>query len=659
MMMGEAWRYGILFLLFLAVFSHVIPSIYGLGCGPSSSNSSMLSFYPDSIDLRAPSPNPTYPSYIEFQGLKLAINSSNGQLQVLEQDRVVWSWGLPNKSCTGPKGCHLVFQNDGNLVLYYPQDAIGTSSYNKGASNVIFTTSPPYLAVVTRDCVQVWPTATDGPQVGPLPRTTPVLGYTRPTDAQIDMMAPSSVSKAASWKRYFGVNTHCSHGWNSDMVYNLTTYLGVGAIRDGMPFPNQVNDYARMFAKGIKLNTAVGGCANISQLRHQVQAFSDFETEHPGMLLHIEGFNEINNFGFTYNGFNKSITYEGMAQARRDLYQLVRSFPNLANIPVLDLSGGGFLDGPSFNLTNWEGVADMGTLHNYAYGGWPFVNVACSNDLFLLSLGGTYPTWQPPMSNYVMTETGYHTDSFPNGVTETAQGKLVVNTLLSGMKLGLKQVYIYELVDEYWDGYAGPESHFGLFRGDKSPKPAARALHFLSSLLNDNDDNNSTKCTTPSSSSSLTLSGLPMSSDYILFRNSNSNCSYILVLWNNIPVYDSVSRNDIITSPTQVTLTLPFSSRSLQVFDIYDANADDKMPLSPSSVSRQHTRTIQFPLADTAVVVVFAPDDDNDDDSSSDNPTPTPPSPSPINGAVGAGCASPSVYIITLMAMLLIMSGLL
>ena len=31
----------------------------------------------------------------------------------------------------------------------------------------------------------------------------------------------------------------------------------------------------------------------------------------------------------------------------------------------------------------------------------------------------------------------------------------------------------------------GAESHFGLFRHDRTPKPAARAIHFLSQLLND------------------------------------------------------------------------------------------------------------------------------------------------------------------------------
>jgi hypothetical protein len=117
-----------------------------------------------------------------------------------------------------------------------------------------------------------------------------------------------------------------------------------------------------------------------------------------------------------------------------------------------------------------------------------------------------YNIFQYPTSNYLMTEIGYHTDNFTDGVTETAAGILIVNTLLSGLQYGFSQTYIYELWDETWAGYdgitlrlyffyflgnnynstaLGPESHFGLFNHDETPKPAAKALHFLSQLLSD------------------------------------------------------------------------------------------------------------------------------------------------------------------------------
>jgi hypothetical protein len=61
------------------------------------------------------------------------------------------------------------------------------------------------------------------------------------------------------------------------------------------------------------------------------------------MLKQIEGFNEINNFGFMYNGVNYKTSFGGMAQAMRDLYSLVRSNPALNSVPVLDLTGMTFI----------------------------------------------------------------------------------------------------------------------------------------------------------------------------------------------------------------------------------------------------------------------------------------------------------------------------
>jgi hypothetical protein len=65
------------------------------------------------------------------------------QVVEFENQNLVWSWGLSGKNCSGGSGggCHLVFQNDGNLVLYYPDSsAIGTSTYGVNARYVYFTT---------------------------------------------------------------------------------------------------------------------------------------------------------------------------------------------------------------------------------------------------------------------------------------------------------------------------------------------------------------------------------------------------------------------------------------------------------------------------------------------------------------------------------------
>lgn len=379
------------------------------------------------------------------------------------------------------------------------------------------------------------------------------------------------------------------------MVYNLTTYVGASVIRDEIPSSDQISDYARMFKEGISLNVVAGGVSNKSDLDNEVLSWANFQKNVvPGMLLQIEGFNEINNFGFTYNGVNPKTSYSGMAQAMRDLYGLVRSNPDLEGVPVLDLTGGNFEDGACQGLSQYLGHADFGTIHNYAWAGRPSISIDNTKNLFLLGLGQTYPWWQNPTSNFAMTETGYHSDSFPDGVTELAQGIMVVNTLLNGLSVGFRQTFIYELWDEEWSGYDGPESHFGLFRHNETTKPAARALHFLSGLLSDSN--------TPSSLNqySFTLTNLPIGAEYLIFQNSGG--LLFLVVWTNAPVYDPISQTDITPTPVQVTLSLS-ASTTFNVYDIYSTTADDTQPLPP--IQTQTGTSVQFSMGSQAVVISF------------------------------------------------------
>jgi len=92
--------------------------------------------------------------------------------------------------------------------------------------------------------------------------------------------------------------------------------------------------------------------------------------------------------------------------------------------------------------------------------------------------------------------------------------------------------------------HPGPESHFGLFRNDQSPKPVARALRFLSGLLNDTGGG--------TQSLHFFLKGLPVGGQYLLFQKSDK--SFVLVVWNNAPVYNPVTQTDISTASVQVWL---------------------------------------------------------------------------------------------------------
>ena len=63
-------------------------------------------------------------------------------------------------------------------------------------------------------------------------------------------------------------------------------------------------------------------------------------------------------------------------------------------------------------------------------------------------------------------------------------GQAVSHGLLDSALHGNAATYLYELVDSHPDTTnASPEAHYGLFRQDWSAKPAAVAIHNLTTIL--------------------------------------------------------------------------------------------------------------------------------------------------------------------------------
>jgi hypothetical protein len=118
-------------------------------------------------------------------------------------------------------------------------------------------------------------------------------------------------------------------GWNPVDTYNTTAYLGASTIRDSVPDSSDYNIFATMYAAGIKLNAVASCTSNITGLKTQIaacytssisllfysrltlfsQSWVEFVNNVPGMLATIEGFNEINNFGFTYNEWHVTLLF--------------------------------------------------------------------------------------------------------------------------------------------------------------------------------------------------------------------------------------------------------------------------------------------------------------------------------------------------------------
>jgi len=97
-------------------------------------------------------------------GEKIAINgstllvTSDGDAQVNNSTGgVVWHTGT-NADCSSPTACKLVFQNDGNLVMYLPAGSNGwaSNSWGNNMGSLEFANSPPYLQVFDENCNAVW-----------------------------------------------------------------------------------------------------------------------------------------------------------------------------------------------------------------------------------------------------------------------------------------------------------------------------------------------------------------------------------------------------------------------------------------------------------------------------------------------------------------------
>jgi len=241
---------------------------------------------------------------------------------------------------------------------------------------------------------------------------------------------------------------------------------------------------------------------------------------------------------------------------------------------------------------NYSGRADFGNIHMYLGSGGASVGIVGNDNGILYGICSGYVTNLNP-SHFAITETGYHTDNFTNGVTEDAQAILILNTLLNAIVLGIRQTIIYELIDEVWPGYVGQESHFGLFHNNQTTKPAARALRFLSGILSDSAGGDD--------SLSFSIYGLPVGYQYQLFQKSDS--TFILVIWNNSPVYNPVTQTDIATASVQVTMVLP-GPTTVSIYDIYDTTASDEEPLHP--LSTVTGMSVPFSMSNKAVVMSFA-----------------------------------------------------
>ncbi len=371
-----------------------------------------------------------------------------------------------------------------------------------------------------------------------------------------------------------GVNTHLdftnSSYSNLTAVENAINYLGVKSLRDS------ANSSADLGANGLwqqvadatgakfdaylgegSVSTMQSGLANAVTLAKQ------------GIVNFIEGGNEEDQpyaIGLG-NSLAKTAAYQST------VYETAHAL----GIPVINMSfGTGWSNatGDYGTVGNLASTADYANDHVYfGTGNTPLSGIQALNSDAELAANGK-SVINSEMGWYT---TGSTTDS--SNVSVTVQAKYMLDGLLDAYQAGDAKTYLYELLDQQSNS-SNSESNFGLFYADGSPKPAATALHNLTTLLSDSGSNATSF--TPGALS-YSLSGTISTDHSMLMEKSDG--TYWLAIWNEARLSGPTSSTDISVPNHTVTLNLASAAGEVTVYDPMSGTTSVQSTSDTSSVS--------------------------------------------------------------------------
>ena len=389
-------------------------------------------------------------------------------------------------------------------------------------------------------------------------------------------------TRASDFVATIGVTTHLLYAdttyHDETLVLASLVYLGIDHVRDGggMLDANAVLPFERAMAAGIEFNftssTDGGVATEIARLKTLVAA-------NPGGITSIEGINEAT-ASFHYAGLT------GQAAAlkfQQDLYAAVKAEPTLAGIPVINYT---LLSQDPADYTRYGDVsatADLGNIHLYPYGGLQTLETT----LLPRELSGT-----PHSAGYVVTELGYDTKSNAPDI----QAKYMLDGLLDAYLAGASATYLYELLDDRADpGLTDVEDHFGIFNADGTPKPAATAIHNLTSLL---ADRGATAGSFTPGALGYMVTGLPATGSSLMLAKSDG--SFDLAVWAEPQIRaSSTSAAEVAAPLIPVTVTFDRTEASVLVYD-------PLLGIAPIA-SYGNVRSVLLGITDHPLIVAIQP----------------------------------------------------
>ena len=386
------------------------------------------------------------------------------------------------------------------------------------------------------------------------------LGWNQTLDFTLSA-APAPALRAADLGGFLGVCAHVDFfdtayglpdgsGPDTQLILSSLDYLGVRNVRVGVPTPETLPAFTALAEAGYKFNVLMPSTSSDAMLKEQLAAI------HPiaGSVVSIEGPNEINlTRDFSWNG---QAGDEAGRAYQHALYAAVKADPKLAGADVYGLTLAGVGEDKYRAFGDMSPDVDAGNMHVYFMDGLaPASTLRYASNLSAINAPGE------PMA---ITETNYTSaPGIKGSVSEAVQAKYDLDLVMDAMQAGVEALYFYELLDERADpDQTNNEDHFGLFRADGSPKPAATALHNLTTILADTSPD---AATFETGSLGYNVSGLPHSGNTMLFEKASGE--YDIVIWAEPELWNVDTQTEVPATERAVTLDFASEQANVAVFD--------------------------------------------------------------------------------------------
>jgi len=369
-----------------------------------------------------------------------------------------------------------------------------------------------------------------------------------------DVHGPETARSAYGFVNSIGLNTHLNYFdrtyGNFDLVERELLSIGIRHLRDGIhlqdPGYNKLlyGRWIELGKAGIRFDAVLDPRSKLGQLTPQLIAQVEDLSGHT--IESFEGPNELDISGDP-GWLARDRSYQ------EEILSAVNALGDASRPQVI---------GPSLALASHGAESDLplegfdeGNLHPYPAGKMPSVVFPKQTVLAKHIFGG---------KPIVFTETGYHNalndHSDQPAVSEEAAAKYIPRLFLENFARGIPRTYLYEFLDEAPDpGLKDNQLHWGLVRANGTEKPAFIALKRLIELLNNNCE--------PSSPRQLSwsMSKAEPSIHHLLLQKADGD--FDLILWNELPSYDTRQQQDIVNVPAKTLLTLGKSAKTIRLYE--------------------------------------------------------------------------------------------